>query len=228
MDSSSMEWSYKGTVVRNRPVARMVSATDIWKAVGSPTPFRPDKWLKSDLIQEKLEGFALITEKEMRDEKGKIVGVSGVLEIVRGGRYSQGTFISYDLAMDYTRMLSNELHWWFTGVLPSGSQTVKESIEEATGSTEPDYVLALPFGSDDVPSSVRITPDGRISVYDGIGYTTGQKNPYQVWSDLLERIPLFLHKTEKYKFILTRAVLCLVFRSCPFFGQPTGEVLAFP
>jgi hypothetical protein len=199
MDSLSTEWSYKGSVVRNKPVARMVAVTDLWKAVGSPTPFRPDKWFKSDLAQEKLEGIVLITGKEIRDEKEKIVGIPGVLEVVRGGRYSQGTFVSYDLAIDYTKLLSNELHWWFTCVLPSSSDTAKET-EETKSPAETGQILALPFGSEDVPSSIRITPDGRISVYDGIGYTTGQKNPHDAWKRIVEPYPEVLAKCENFQF----------------------------
>ena len=47
---------------------------------------------------------------------------------------------------------------------------------------------------------VRFTPDWRISVYDGIAYTTGHKNPYQVWNDLIARIPEVLQKTENFQF----------------------------
>jgi hypothetical protein len=63
------------------------------------------------------------------------------------------------------------------------------------------FSLALPIiRSEDFPQDVRITPDGRVSVYDGIGYLLGNKNPYQVWNDLVERIPEVLHKTENLQF----------------------------
>jgi hypothetical protein len=170
----------------------MVAITDLWKAAGSPTPLRPDKWFKSEFVQEKLEGFALIIGSDIdRDEKGKIIGVPAVLEIHRGGRYNQGTFVSYELAFEYTQIVSEKLHEWFTGILLGNTPKTADKPSS----------LALPLiGSEDFPQDVRITPDGRVSVYDGIGYLLGNKNPYQVWNDLTERIPLFLQKTEEYKF----------------------------
>jgi KilA-N domain len=172
----------------------MVAVTDLWKAAGSPAPLRPDKWFKSDFIQEKLGRLASILESGIeRDDKGKIVGVPGSLEIVRGGRYNQGTFISYDLAIEYSELVSEKFNKWFISVLP-------ESASAMSNAPNPSAVLTFPIGTDDFPGEVRITPDGRVSVYDGIGYLLGNKNPYQVWNDLTERIPVFLQKTEEYKF----------------------------
>ena len=107
--------------------------------------------------------------------------------MIRGGRYSQGTFVSYDLAIDYTNILSEEIHQWFTSSL--------QRIEEVDNSK----TLAL-SEFQEFDGNVRITPDGRVSVYDAIEYVTGYKNRYQVWNDLTERFPVFLQKTEEYKF----------------------------
>lgn len=193
-ETLSRDWVLGDVVVRHRPVSQMVALTDLWKAAGSPTPLRPDKWFKSGLIQERLEQMAVIVGSEIdRDKKGKVVGVPGVIEVVRGGRYTQGTFISYDLAIEYTELLSPEMHKWFTSVLPGSSP---EHGAEDSGS----IVLGISLGSEDFGGQVRITPDGRVSVYDGIGYVTGHKNPRQVWNDLADRISVFVQKTDKYKF----------------------------
>jgi hypothetical protein len=173
----------------------MVAITDLWKAAESPTMLRPDKWFKSDEVQEKLEGVALMLSCEIeRDRNKKIVHIPGVLDIVRGGRYTQGTFVSYDLGIEYAQTLSEKIHQWFTSVLPA---TVLETEVEQTS-----LFLDFPVGSEDFSRDVRITPDGRVSVYDAIKYTTGQKNPRDVWSDLVERFPVFVGKTDKYKFPL--------------------------
>lgn len=53
------------------------------------------------------------------------------------------------------------------------------------------------FLPEDFEGNVRFTDDGRVSVYDAIGFTTGHKNPRQVWNDLVERDSLFVQKTDK-------------------------------
>lgn len=101
---------FKETTIRNRPSVQMVSITDLWKASGSPSSYRTDKWIKSNLVQAKLQDLALLFGDEVeKDTSGKITGIPGVLEIVRGG-LSQGTFTAYSLALDYTEMLSDEVH----------------------------------------------------------------------------------------------------------------------
>jgi hypothetical protein len=171
----------------------MVSITDLWKASGSPSSYRTDKWIKSNLVQAKLQDVALLFGDEVeKDTSGKITGIPGVLEIVRGG-LSQGTFTAYSLALDYTEMLSDEVHQWFTSSL--GSLSGDDSAILSDSSLE-----ILPFLPGDFGGEVRFTDDGRVSVYDAIGFTTGHKNPRQVWNDLIERDPLFVQKTDKYKF----------------------------
>lgn len=186
------DWNYKDVTIRKRPMERMVCVTDLWKAQGSPAPFRPDKWFKSDLIQEKLNKLAVaVLEGVERDASGKIVKIPGVLEVARGGRYTQGTFVSYDLAIDYCSLLSPEVYKWFNSNLPEN--------QEPESSNRQGLMELITF--EDAGGRVRITPDGRISVYDGIAYTTGSKNPHQVWNDLQIRFPEVLQKTENFQFL---------------------------
>ena len=174
----------------------MVAITDLWKAANSPTPLRPDKWFKSDYIQEKLENVALIVGSEVqRDDKGKIVCIPGILDVVRGGRYTQGTYLAYDLAVEYAKVLSGGVHQWFTDVLLPISVS-EEVIQPLSSST----CLTFQVGSDDFPGEVRVTPDGRVSVYDSIGYTTGQKNPRDVWNELTDKFPEVVGKTDNFQF----------------------------
>lgn len=106
MSQVDTEWSFRGVSIRRWVKQEMVSVADLWKAAGSPSSMRPDRWFKSDLIQEQLESLAiLVSEGVDRDTKGKLVKVPGILEVVRGGRYTQGTFVSYDLAISYTQLL---------------------------------------------------------------------------------------------------------------------------
>ena len=169
----SEEWIFGDTVVRNRPIARMVAITDLWKAADSPTMLRPDKWFKSEEVQEKLEGVALMLDCEIeRDRNKKIFHIPGVLDIVRGGRYTQGTFVSYDLGIEYAEILSEEIYRWFTSVLPTST------LEVETPQTS--SFLDFPVGSEDFSKEVRTTPDGRVSVYDSIAYVTGHSNPRDV------------------------------------------------
>lgn len=185
------DWIYKDIVIRKRSVERMVSITDLWKAEGNQSPFRPDKWFKSELLQEKLEKLAIaVAEGVERDSKRKIIKVPGVLEVARGGRYTQGTFVSYDLAIDYTQLLSSETYKWFTSVLPENQKT---ESDDRRGLIE---LTAF----EDANNQVRITPDGRISVYDGIAYTTGHKNPRDVWNELGVKFAEVVGKCDNFQF----------------------------
>lgn len=192
--AKSEDWAFGDIVVRNRPTARMVAITDLWKAAGSPTMLRPDKWFKSDEVQEKLEGVVLMLACEIeRDRNKKIVHIPGVLDIVRGGRYTQGTFVSYDLGIEYAEILSEEIYQWFTSILP-GSITPEIEAPQASS------ILDFPVGSEDFSKEVRTTLDGRVSVYDSIAYVTGHANPRDVWSDLTVRFPEVVGKTDNFQF----------------------------
>lgn len=189
------DWVYKSVQIRNLPMNRMVNISDAWKAEGKPSRYRPDKWFKSQGVQEQLEAIAApFGDRVIRDESGRIIGIPGFLEVSKGGRdvQQQGTFVSYELAIGYFKDLSTELLGWFSGLIDTKQSEVPQD--------EPDDSLGFPTTVDDFDGNVRLTPDGRISVYDAIGYATGHKNPYQVWKDLIERIPVFLQKTEEYKF----------------------------
>ena len=191
--AKSEHWVFGDIVVRNRPTARMVAITDLWKVAGSPTMFRPDKWFKSDEVQEKLEEVVLTLGCEIeRDRNKKIVHIPGVLDIVRGGRYTQGTFVSYDLGIEYAEILSEEVYEWFTNVLPTSIPEV-EVVQTSV-------FLDFPLGSEDFHEKNRVTPDGRVSVFDAIEFTTGQKNPHQVWKNLVDRVPEVLQKVENFQF----------------------------
>ncbi len=84
---------------------------------------------------------------------------------------------------------------WFISVLPNGQN---EDFKEDFKSTSSNSSVFIGF--EDFGGKVRFTPDGRVSVYDAIAFSTGHKNPYQVWKDLIERDSVFLRKTEEYKF----------------------------
>jgi hypothetical protein len=190
----SADWVHKGVSVRKRSKEQMVSISDIWKAEGSPASCRPDKWFKSEAVQEKLEAIALFFgEGVSRDSVGKIVGIPGVLEIVKGGRYLQGTFVSYDLAIDYTQRLSVESHLWLTQMI--GDNSGAESPE-----VKSDAWLGFPIRIDDFNGEVRFTPDGRVSVYDAIAFVTGISNPRDTWDDLKKRVPEVVGKTDNFQF----------------------------
>jgi len=191
-NSNVQDWFLGDVAVRNRPTARMVAITDLWKAAGSPTMLRPDKWFKSDEVQEKLEGVVLMLGCEIeRDRKQKIVHIPGVLDIVRGGRYTQGTFVSYDLGIEYAETLSEEIYQWFTNVLPTTISAV-EPVETSS-------FLDFPVNSEDYPESFRRI-DGKVSVYDAIEYSTGYKNPHDAWKRMLVTYPEVLAKCEYFQF----------------------------
>lgn len=195
LTTPNVTWVYKNVGIRKRPKARMVCITDIWKAEGSPSMLRPDKWLKSEVAQEKFEEITLVFgEGVLRDGVGKIVGIPGVLEIIKGGRHLQGTYASYDLASEYTEQISVESHLWLTNVV--GEDCEAESPKFANNKD-----LGFPTTIDDFNGKVRFTPDGRVSVYDAIGFVTGSKNPYSDWKRLQESYPEVLAKCEDFKFV---------------------------
>jgi hypothetical protein len=156
------DWVYKEVPIYRLSKERMVNIANIWKAEGEPSRYRPDKWLKSEEIQEKLEAIAKIVGDGLaRDEKGKIIKLPGLLEVRKGGRYLQGTFVSYDLAIDYTQRLSIESHIWFAETI--SKERLKEDKE-----TKSQESSIFPVNIDDFGEDIRFTPDGWISVYDGI------------------------------------------------------------
>lgn len=193
MSQVDTEWSFRGVSIRRWVKQEMISVADLWKSAGSRSSMRPDRWFKSDLIQEQLESLAiLVSEGVERDTKGKLIKVPGILEVVRGGRYTQGTFVSYDLAISYTQLLGQEVYQWFISVLPDSQ---KKELEPEFNTQRLISVDLKDFGG-----KVRFTPDGRISVYDAIAFSTGHKNPYQVCNDLEARFPEVLQKTENFQF----------------------------
>lgn len=192
-NSHTQDWFFGDVGIRNRPTVRMVAITDLWKAADSPTMLRPDKWFKSEEVQEKLEGLALMLEgKVERDLNNKIIQIPGVLDIARGGRYTQGTFTSYDLGIEYAKKLSVEIYQWFTSVLSTSTIEVER--------TEISSLLDFPIGSEDFSKQVRMTPDGKVSVYDAIKYTTGDRNPQNVWKRLGETYPEVIVKCQNFQF----------------------------
>lgn len=58
----------------------------------------------------------------------------------------------------------------------------------------------LPTEIADFGAEVRLTKDGRISVYDGIVFTTGDTNPRKTWKRLNEQYPEVVAKCYNFKF----------------------------
>jgi hypothetical protein len=58
----------------------------------------------------------------------------------------------------------------------------------------------LPFLPGDFGGEVRFTDDGRVSVYDAIGFTTGHKNPRDVWKSLTESHTEVVGKADNFQF----------------------------
>lgn len=195
MTEIDTEWNFGDIVIRKWSNQRMVSITDIWKAAGCPAPMRPDKWFKSALIQEKLETLsALVVEGVERDSNGKLVKLPGVLEVVRGGRYTQGTFVSYDFAINYTQLLSNSINEWFTSVLSNG---IENELKPDTSNQK-----LIPVELEDFGGKVRFTSEGEISVLDAIqfvvkcNYAIAHKN----WERLQEEHSDVSTKCRNVKF----------------------------
>ena len=188
------ELKYKGVSISRRDSDWTVNITDFWKAEGKPSPKRPDKWYKSPEVQDILEGLSSDVENVQRDRSGKIIFLPGVLEVVRGGsRKSQGTYVSVSLASKYTENLSNSCSSWF-------KLNTEESV--SSKSTEPveEKKFAFPSRIEDFGEDVRFTPDRKVSVYDAIAFSTGHKNPRDVWNELLERVPEVVGKCDNFKF----------------------------
>ena len=194
MSEIDTSWSFGDRVVRHKELRKMVSITDLWKTKGCPTPLRPDKWIKTGQMQEKLSKLAIIFEGEVdKDKKGNVVGIPGVLQVVRGGRYSQGTFASYDLGLEYAKLLSDDVYQWLIDILSNSTDDRRKDEKSHFSSLRVD---AEEFKK----ANVRVTLDGRISVFDGIGYTTGLKNPHHAWNGLLTKFPEVLAKCENFQF----------------------------
>jgi len=106
--------AYKSLPIRCKHPGSLVSLTDLHKANGSPSPLRPDKWLKLPEVQEQL--LTIIDREKVEyqvDSKRNIVAIPGILEIFRGGdRFFQGTFASHQLALAYAKEFSKECLEW--------------------------------------------------------------------------------------------------------------------
>lgn len=132
------------------------------------------------------------------------MGLAGVLEVVRGGSKSfQGTFAEPVVALAYAKCLSDECFEWLCSTL---KEKIKVDLDDDRQSdnnfdNKSDNKLRLPINVDDFDDNVRFTPDGGISVYDGIAYSIGQKNPYQVWNRLTVSHPEVLTKCENFQFL---------------------------
>ena len=143
---------------------------------------RPDRYTAFDLTHKKLDRIAkTIGTGAQKNRNGRYTFIPGNLEVVRGGsREGQGVWICIDIAIDYTKLLSEDLHQW---LLKSLEQV--EQPQESNKST----ALVVPNNFDDFNGQVRTTPDGRISVYDGITYVTAHKDPHSVWKRLSAEYP---------------------------------------
>ncbi len=114
MNSSESGCTYKGVLVRCRKKDGLVSLSDMWKAEGKPRMGRPDEWIKSRSVQERLKAIAEETETAVKYyANGSIACVEGVLDIVRGGsNLVQGVFGNTDFAIAYAKALNSECGEW--------------------------------------------------------------------------------------------------------------------
>lgn len=113
--------AYKGIPIRSKQLdsKQLISLTDLYKANGSKSKYRPDKWLKTSEIQKLLASKAKkLKVKPQKNKKGEIIEVPGVLWVVRGGdRYFQGTFIDEEIVKLYTTWVSEDCSQWLSGLL---------------------------------------------------------------------------------------------------------------
>lgn len=117
-----------------------------------------------------------------------------------------GTWIHPDLAIDCASWCSKRFairvgrwvqQWFVNNIIGSDTGSNDEVID---GEIQDDTGGFLSIGSDDFNQNVRITPDGRVSVYDAIGYVTGHSNPRDVWSELIIRIPEVVGFSDNFQF----------------------------
>lgn len=103
------ELTYNGVPVRRRADDGFINVTDLWKAAGSPSTFRPDKWAALPENQLFLDG--------MSQQRG-----FSVWQVVRGGTDLQGTFASSEAAARYAVYLSVDCYDWVCSILDGGVQ----------------------------------------------------------------------------------------------------------
>lgn len=115
--------AYKGIPIRSKRLdsKQLISLTDLYKANGSRSKYRPDKWLKTPEIQKLLASKAKkLKVKPQTNKKGEIIEVPGVLWVVRGGdRYFQGTFIDQEIGSLYTASVSEDCSQWLDEIFIS-------------------------------------------------------------------------------------------------------------
>lgn len=113
--------AYKGVPIRSKQLdsKQLISLTDLYKANGSRSKYRPDKWLKTSEIQKILASKAKkLKVQPQTNKKGEIIEVPGVLWVVRGGdRYFQGTFIDIEIVKLYTAWVSEGCRQWLNELL---------------------------------------------------------------------------------------------------------------
>ena len=115
------------------------------------------------------------------------------MEVVRGGRYTQGTFVSYDLCLEYTSFLSKESHQWFiTEISSDNNYSVKDRQKTFS---------FLDLDQDSFKGKVRTTLEGLMSVYDAIEFTTGLKDSKSLWNrDYKHKYPEVVAKCHDFQF----------------------------
>lgn len=169
--------SYKGVPIRQKfNDFLFFCVSDLWKAEGSPTTKRPDKWFARN--QFLIEGdFDRLHISPWQAVKG-------------GHAQDQGTWAIQPVTVKYAEFLSSECATWIESVA-RGSAPLPISDRGAIG---------LPIRIEDFNGEVRFTSDGRIAVYDGIAFATGHKNPRDVWSDLGETYPEVVAQCDNFQF----------------------------
>jgi hypothetical protein len=168
---------YKNNPIRIHPDNGLFCITDLWKAEGGLAGKRPDKWRNLIETQEFLESISRgFSDAVERNKDSKIITIRGLLETVSGGdRRLQGTFANPPITLAYARSLSEKCYQWVSSMF-----TEQRAEPQSIFSTS----LAFPTTFEEFDGKVRFTLDGRISIYDAIAYTTGHKNPHDVWSRL--------------------------------------------
>lgn len=112
---------YDGTLIRCKclPERILINVTDLKKASEATSKYRFDRWRSSNDVQEYLKSVSKKNKiKPIKNKKGLISEVPGVLEIISGGnRLFQGTYANPELAKLYVREFSGNCCQWLSDQL---------------------------------------------------------------------------------------------------------------
>ena len=135
--------AYNGVPIRCKHLktGHLVNVTDIKKANNASSKYRFDRWRADRVVQDQL---ALLAKKgkitPIKNKKGIIMEVPGLLEIVSGGdRSFQGTYLLDKLAIAYAEWISVECSRWLEVTLfeQASSEVIRaEKVEILLGNIE--------------------------------------------------------------------------------------------